>query len=271
MKYTILIINFLAAGFVMAQDKPVFQFEGNQLHLIEMTTLSQPVWHTDSITSGEDEKIKLFKSYFKPASFSAYKTYFLPGEWPDISIEEYQQWQSTIAIKRLLLQNIIHVADPKGYEYLIYQYMMDGPAYSVYQSAEFKKTPSGWKVLHQQTDRASDGLMVLGTIEIPKLKEWVSGTSGPVNLETIPVNQLRSYKEKFNRKDLYHLIEALLVEKGVSKTDRDLARTYFEYKDDSAFIESICEKYNLDDITLMGEINQAAGMQIYNFSKTQID
>lgn len=271
MKYVLLFISFFVSGHLMAQNKPVFQYEGNQLHLIEMITLSQPIWHTDSITSAEDEKIKLFKAYFKPVSYSDYKTFFLPGEWPDISIDEYQQWQSTIAVKRLLLQNIMHVADPAGNEYLIYQYVMDGPAYSVYQSAEFKKTSSGWKLLHQQNDKASDCLMVLGAIEIPTLKEWISGTSGTVNLESIPYSQIRSYKEKFNRKDLYNLIETLLVEKGVAKTDRDLGRTYFEYKDDVAFIESICKKYNLDDITLMGEINQAAGMQIFNFSKSQND
>jgi hypothetical protein len=270
MKLVILFISFLG-GSLAAQVNPVFLYEGYQLQLMDMSTLTQTVWHTDAVISNEDEKIKLFKAYFKPASYSSFKTFFLPGEWPDISMEEYQQWQNTIDIKRLLLQNIIQVQDQEGKEYLIYQYMMDDPAYSVYQSAEFKKTASGWKLLHQQNDKASDCLMMLGTIEIPKLKELISGASGQIHLESIPFSEYRTYKEKFNRKDLYHLIEELLVEKGVSKTDRELARTYFEYKDDAAFIESICKKYNLDDVVFMGEINQAAGMQIYNFSKRQND
>ena len=146
---------------------------------------------------------------------------------------------------------------------------MDGPAYAVYNAVGFKKTTSGWKHIHQKNDAFSAYLMRIGSIEIAYIQKLIADSTEYVQVGSIPQSHLRSNKEKFNRKDLFNQIDTLLIEKGVSKTDRDLARTYFEYKDDSAFIESICKKYNMDDITLMGEINEAAGMKIYNFSKSQ--
>ena len=270
MKFLFIFICILASQ-LMAQVKPVFEFQENRMQLLDMTTLTQSVWHNDSIAMNDNEKIKLFKSYFKPTSYSAYKDFFLTVDWPGISPEEYQQWQNTIAVKRLLLQNVVHLKDPVGGEFLIFQYIMDGPAYAVYNAVGFKKTPSGWKHIHQKNDDSSPCLMRIGAIEIAYLQKLISDSSEYIQVGSIPQSHIRSNKEKFNRKDLFNQIETLLVEKGVSKTDRDLARTYFEYKDDSAFFESICKKYNLDDITLMGEINQAAGMQIYNFSKRQND
>lgn len=113
--------------------------------------------------------------------------------------------------------------------------------------------------------------MQIGSIEIPFLQQLISESAAAINIDFIPSAKTRSFKEKFNRKEVFDKIETLLIQKGVSRVDINLSRTYFEYKDDGAFIESICQTYHIDDITLMEEINQATGIQLYNISKSQND
>lgn len=268
MKYICFISLFLH-GILNAQPILTFRMGGCHLALVQQITPEEIIRHDDPIHAGDDERVKLFKQYFNPGSYENYSTFFLPGDWGHVSLEEYQQWQSTISIKKLLLQNIYHLRDVDATEYLVYQYAMEGPAYTLYQSSEFKLTPSGWKHTNLQKDDISDCLMKIGVVELSHVKECIKNAQSELNVETIQSKYIRTYKENFNREKVFDQIESLLIEKGVSKEDRELARTYFLLRDDQAFIESVCTGYGLHDTQLMDAVNQAVGMQIYNFSKNQ--
>jgi hypothetical protein len=268
MKYICFISLFLN-GILNAQPILTFRMGGCNLALVQQITPEEIIRHDDPMHAGDDERVKLFKQYFNPGSYENYSTFFLPGDWGNVSLEEYQQWQSTISTKKLLLQNVYHLRDAHGAEYLVFQYAMEGPAYTLYQSSEFKLTPSGWKHTNLQKDEVSDCLMKVGVLEINYVQESIKNEQLEMDIRTVPSEHIRTYKEKFDREKIFVQIEKLLTEKGVSKEDRELARTYFLLRDDQAFIESVCIGYGLHDTQLMDAVNQAVGMQIYNFSKNQ--
>ncbi len=270
MHYTIPCLLLFWAN-LSAQSLPVFRYQGSEMQVLEEVKPDHDIIHTDAIQPGEDFSIQLFKNYFHPSSLEAYKSFFLAKDWFGMSMEEFNRWQTLIGIKKLHLQNIFHLRQGLQGEFLVIQYVMESPEYSVYQSTEFKKTPEGWKHTSIQHDEAADFLMRIGTFDTNVYDQKAQTPSTVIELDVLQANEQRTFKEKFDRSQVFTKIETLLKEKEVSQDDIELARTYFTLKDDAAFIEYISSQYHFDDVDLMQSVNEAAGFKLYHFSSTQND
>lgn len=254
-----------------AQDQPAFKYEGRIMYLVDRLLPGQPTLHTDADQPGEDFRIRLFKDYFNPTSLDAYREFFLPGDWFGLNLEDFKRWQINIAIKKLRLQQVIHLKDQNANEFLVFQYSMESPEYSVYQSTEFKKTAMGWKHTSIQHDPEADFLMRLGSVHFDVDQSTTCIPGKIIDLDILKVDHIRTYEEKFSRADVFKKIEADLLGSGLSAEDIALAKTYFMARDDQSFVEYLSEQSKEDNRKLIERINTSAGFELLRISQNLND
>lgn len=239
--------------------------------LLDRIVPSQRIVQTDPDQPGEDYRIRLFKDYFNPTSLESYKDFFLPNDWFGLSPSGFTEWQQNIAVKKLQLQQILHLQDQQKNEFLVIQYSMESQEYSVYQSTEFKKTPLGWKHTNIQNDPQAAFLMRLGSLNLDADERTTCMPGKIIDLDVLQANHIRTYTEKFDRADVFRKIETYLVESGLGREDIELAKTYFLVKDDQAFVEHLSGQFKVDYRKLIESINSSAGFELLRFSKNLND
>ncbi len=254
---------------LLAQPVSTFSYKGKTLEVLEYKVLSSPIEFDAPVSDADDEQIKLFKSYFNPGSLTTYQSHYLPQDWFNPTEDEFLQWQQRIKEKQLTLQSIVHLRHHED-EFLVFQYVLKSAAYDIFQSSEFKRTPSGWKHTSQQNDAVADVLNRIGSVQINYYQQQAKQTN-TIQLDVLQPDQQRTFVEKFNRTALFSKIETMLQDMGVSQVDIDIARTMFIQKDDLGLAEYIASQYKLDDIDFMNQVNAASGVQLYRSSRVQQD
>ena len=243
--------------------------DNHTLTFIRHLHFSTPIIHDDPVATSDDEIVKVFKAYFNPASFESYKAMFLPQDWGGFSQEEYEAWQAKLRTQKLYLFQVIHLRDETSHEFLVFQYNMETPDYSIPQSAKFKKVNGAWKHIHVRNDALFGSLNEIGQIKTSILQSTLLDAKSVLRLNQITEAQKSTHIEKFNRDAVFETIRTLLVQKGVASSDIETAKTHFTTKDNQAFVEFITMKYDLDDIDFMEEVNTLTGVRLFNFTRAQ--
>jgi hypothetical protein len=250
---------------VIAEAQITVTYDQHQVIVKDHQAFDRPIAFDEPVQPGDGEWVKLFKGYFNPGSLDVFRSYYLSHDWFHPTQQDFDHWQQRIKQKRLSLHSIFHVTDDEGVEYLVFQYALTDPAFEILQSSEFKKTGSGWKHTSQQNDEIANILSRLGSITHDYYQQQASRGSA-LQLDQLAANQVRTYRERFDRTAVFEKIKTMLITKGVSESDIAHAKKLFLLKDDTGWLEFIGNQYQLDDADLITATNGATGMELYRIS-----
>jgi hypothetical protein len=267
MKY--ILLTLIVLGTLNTIDgQTIFTFGHEQLFYVKDLRIAKPVLHDAPVTSDDHPWIKLFKLYFNPGSFEAYKSFFTNSDWPGISKAAYDEWQRLLKNNKLTLQYVIQVRDKEKNEFLVFQYVMETSSHLLYQSKVMKKVNGAWKHRNIENNQLTVILEQLGSTDTKFITQKIDEKQEQISLAPLNQNQIRSYQEKFDREKVFSSISETLVSYKASQEDIQIAGKLFIDRDDQAMVQYLARALKMDDVDLMKAINEKCGFTLFTYIRS---
>jgi len=258
----IIIYLILISTTTVVEAQVSFTHGDSEMFLVDRKTFSQPIPYDQQVSIYEDPWVKVFKQYFNSSSFDVFKSFFLPQDWGGFSVDQYNQWQKTLRADKLYLEQVLLVKDAAGNEFLVFQYFMETPARTLFHSMMMKRHQQSWKHVSIMNDQQALILKRLGDMDIASLNEKMQSRAPGIKLDQLQVEQTRTYKEKFNRQEIFSTIAEVLKAFNVSEGDVTNARQFFLTSQDNLMIDFIVTQYKMDKSELIETINAKCGFML---------
>ena len=120
----ILIFLFWLSLYSGALCQRTIETNGYQFTIEKVNTGLQQISITSPVLTKDDLVIRLYKQYFNPPSFAAYRSFFLAVDWGGFTESEFNAWQSRIHNNQMILDKTILLRDQFGNAYAVCQYRM---------------------------------------------------------------------------------------------------------------------------------------------------
>ncbi len=267
MKRTSLYILLFMSQYLIVSGQGYIQTDAHQMAIIDIQPDGKDVSYLDPVRTDDPLEIRLFKQYFNPGSFNAYRNFFLAEDWGGFAESDFTAWQSYLRKNKVKLDKTMRVQEENNQEFIVCHYTVESEFYIMPSTAIFKKTGQGWKHISFMNDPEAMDLKQIGLLQteaITSLREG-GGTARLANLE-------RKYTiepvEKFDRAKLFGTIAGVLEEKEVSASDMSLARDLFVERAEIEMVKYIAGSYEIDVYDLMDELNTAMGFKLFKFVRT---
>jgi len=248
-------------------SQTVIESNGYRFTLEEINSGLQHIDFTVPVQSNDDPLVKLYKQYFNPASFSVYRSFFLPGDWGGFTQADFDSWQSHIHNNQMILDKTMLLRDHFGNAYAICQYRLSTREYEIPGTAIFKKINREWKHISFMNDEQASDLKKIGLLEDDYLKQLqVDGSS--IQMREAASVESKKAIEKFDRDQLFISVRGYLSDLGVSTADLEIAEYFFTRKAEVEMVKYIAEAYHLDPYDMMKELNTLLGFTLYKYVQT---
>lgn len=248
-----------------------FAFDNTTLHLEKHTHYPAPLAYDSPIQSGESLESKLFKEYFNPGSYEAYRGFFVPGEMPQISLKEYIEWQDLLKVDRLHLHDCFQIKDQYNQQYIVFQYTMDNPQFMYYHSLIMKQVGTQWKHISFEKDAVAAPLRRIGQMQAEYIDEANKVPVSSIDLNSIPKELTRTSFEKFNRTTLVEKLESVFVYLELTEDERRKAKELFLNDQDGEMLMNISNQHSMDYLQLVDLVNNACGFKIIKYTSSETE
>lgn len=238
-----------------------------QMTVEELAVYDQNISFSAPESNESTFAIRLFKQYYNPPSFEAYRAFFLTSDWGGFSKADFDKWQLYIHSNQLILNKTMRLHDQNGNAFIICQYTLETPQYEIPGTAIFKNINQSWKHISFMNDPQAYDLEHIGLLSneaVTALSE--NGVSQ--RLRSIPAENMYTPKEKFDRRRLFVAVKSTLQAKGVSMQDIAIAETMFVGRNEVDMVKYLGETYPLDPYDLMEEMNKLFGFSLFKFANT---
>lgn len=267
MKRFIWIITIVFSLDVLVVGQKTIQTEAFQWVIHEMYVFHNEVSYLTPPQPHDQPAVRLYKQYFNPASYQAFRDFFLPADWPGSSKSDFDKWQSFLHLNNPRLEKILRLQNEFNNEFIICHFMIETIEYMYPGTAIFKKTNQGWKHISFINDPEAGELKQIGLLRTAYLESIVNEDS-PAQLRNMQVNNSISPTEKFDRSKLFSGVRQVLKSRNVSDSDLILCEKLFIEKAEVEMVQYIGQAYTIDVFDLMGELNEVIGFSLYKFVNT---
>jgi hypothetical protein len=250
-----------------AVGQRTIEVDGYQFEIDQLKTGLQNISLESSVLPGDDPVVKLYKQYFNPPSFAAYRSFFLAADWGGFTESDFNAWQSRVHNNQMILDKTMQLHDQFGNKYAICQYRMITKENEIPGNAIFKKINQDWKHISFMNDQQADGLKAIGLLDDEYLLLLPEDGSSR-KLANAPASVSKAPIEKFNRNEIFQSVRKILAAKGVSSNDMTIADNLFAGKAEVEMAKYIAVQYKLDVYDLMEELNGALGFTMFKFVRT---
>lgn len=258
----IIILSHLCLTILSGQTQ--FNYAGYQL---TSTTYSvEPrVYHVEPASSDDSEAVTVFKKYFNPTSYEAFRSMFLPEDWNGMTAESFTSWQQKLKMNPLELQFAIQLQDGQQHKYLVLIYVVHQTYFDIPSCKALKYVNGTWK--HRNLDKSGTTLILerIGMMQPAFLQQKLNAKETTVSLGADVESQVRNQIEKFNRSDLEDELRKALITFNISETDINAAIPLFHSPDKNAMLTFLSTSYKFDRGELMDEINKQVGFEYYKY------
>lgn len=270
MKFQVLAL-ILICGATTLSGQVKFAFDNTTLHLEKHTHYPAPLAYDSPIQSGESLESKLFKGYFNPGSYEAYREFFVPGEMPQISLKEYLEWQDLLKVDRLHLHDCFQIKDQNNQQYIVFQYTMDNPQFMYYHSLIMKQVGTQWKHISFEKDAVAAPLRRIGQMKAEYIDEANKVPVSTIDLDSIPKELTRTSFEKFNRTTLVEKLESVFVYLELTEDERSKAKELFLSDQDGEMLMNISNQHSMDYLQLVNLVNNACGFKLIKYTSSETE
>lgn len=258
----IIILSHLCLTILSGQTQ--FNYAGYQL---TSTTYSveQSVYHIEPASSDDSEAVTVFKQYFNPTSYEAFRSMFLPEDWNGMTAESFASWQQKLKNNPLELQFAIQLQDGQQHKYMVLIYVVHQPYFDIPSCKALKYVNGTWK--HRNLDKSGTTQILerIGMMQPSFLQQKLNAKETPVSLGAEVESQVRIQIEKFNRTDLEDELRQALIVFHISETDINKAIPLFHSPDKNAMLTFLSTSYKFDRGDLMDEINKQVGFEYFKY------
>lgn len=268
MKRTSLYILLFMSQYLIVSGQGYIQTDAHQMAIMDMQTeIKKSLSYLDPPTPDDPLAIRLYKQYFNPVSFEAYRNFFLGKDWGGFSESDFNAWQTYLRNNLVTLEKTMKIVEDNGQEYIVCHYTVETNEYKFPSIAIFKKVGQSWKHISFKNDPQAYDLKHIGLLKTESITSLRDNGSAK-KLSSLQQNNMLEPIEKFDRSILFGKIREALQLKEVSDADLNLSEQLFVEKAEVEMVKYLARSYALDTYDLMEELNTAMGFNLFKFART---
>lgn len=268
MKY-ILVVLVLIFQIETISGQVQFIYDQARFTLDKHIHFESPVVYDALAIPDEPAEALIFKGYFNPGSYQAYRSYFIPNEMPRITQTDYDEWQQLLKQDKVYLHDCFHVSDAFNNQFLVFQYTMDNPQFLYFHSLVMKKVGSQWKHISFEKDEAASALKKIGQLRADYILEASNDVNRQIDLKVLPEEVKRVSYERFDRQLLCPRLDTVFNELQLNENERNTSKALFLNDQDGEMLSYLSSLKRIDYSYLVELINNACGFKLIKYYSSE--